>query len=457
MATVIDTLATDIEQVSQTVPDYYLKGKTLLSQFENVTKLGANRKPAIVAFKHYTGGVQSRVNLNGGSLTNGTGPKADKFTCGWLSSVISFQITREQYSIGTQGDNVARMNVFADIVANAMQAAISYDERDLFGDGSGVLTNSATALSTVTVSNDTLTFDSATDYKNVNLLWEGASVDVWDTTLATKRADGPYQITKLDPANKKVTLANSSGAAPTSMASTDRLTVVGLDNFTPATPTTGSSTWPAGGTTSSTGFTGDSWRHGSGYVNANTGYYFTKDRSTNPILAASAINADSNPISMWHFELAKTAIIQRFGDDAWMNMRWVMHHSNMLQLKQNVQTTSQWNRGGSPGGEKMPDQVPNDKYGAFFNVADMPAFSHKMASRDRADGYIPSDWIRVELEPTQWLKTPGSSSYVSEDRDTSGNQVLSYHMRLIQAFDWACQRPGVPAYIHSITPPTTPY
>jgi hypothetical protein len=443
MATALDTISGDLEQVNPILNEYNKIKGTLVSMFPINQKFEANQRAVRIPFKQYLGGMQQRVNLNGGTLANGTGPKLDEFRLGVIESFVSFQVTQRQVDI--KEGKATRFNALKDIVTNAITAMIQFDETDLLNKGDGVLTNPSSAATSTT-----LTFGDATDYRACDQLWEGRGVDIWDTSLTTKRADGPYTITAIDWATKTVTF----NAAPTGMVSTDRLTVVGLDNFTPATPTSLSSTWPPALAVSS-GFTGDSWRHGIHYVNETSGYYFTKARSSYPILQPTSIDALSGALTHWHFELAKSGAIGRFNNEQVRGGYWVIHNANLTQLKQNVTSISNWNR---TGDEKMLNVVPSDGYeGEIFNVADMPGFSCKQQHRDRADFFKPTAWVRVQSDETGWFKNPTTGQYLFEDRNGDGKHQLSWQLHVKQAVDYGCAEPNTGMVIKNIVPPSTGY
>ena len=144
------------------------------------------------------GGNFAKVNANGGTLPTGTQLTQKYLLAGYFNSAIAFALTDEQMKISGPSQQ-AIVDIAARQMAKAMIAQNSYDDVTFAQSGTGILTNSSSAITNST--NATMTFNASTDTLKVNLLFEGMCVDVWDTTGATVRFAGtgaPLIITAID-------------------------------------------------------------------------------------------------------------------------------------------------------------------------------------------------------------------------------------------------------------------
>ncbi len=441
-ASILDTLSTNLEQVRTVLADYSDGSKTLFGMLSISEEIVATRYLYRVPFKKWVGGVLMKYSADSGSMGGGNGMSLDKLEAGFFDSTYNFEVTKEQIdtSISKTGSTI---NVMSETVDSAMKTLQVYDDIFLHGDGTGKLTNAA---STGTAT--TLTFADAADTLGINRLLLGMSVDVWDSAGATKRANGPYQIIAIDPGTKTVTF----NSAPTAMGTTDLIAVFNLDVYGPSTLTSFSSTWPGGGLTSAAGLTGDSWRHGLGYVNDNTtsNYYLGKLKSTIPQLMPGYVNA-AGALVYAHGDLLKSNIFQQRDEQALQGMMGVMHMAQQAQLKNiGVSISNIW-RG--PEQMKMIDVQPTGNYTDTFTFADLPCFVSKRCDKARVDFFNPKNWFKVESEPAKFYD-PGNGGYVRPKYNGSGEVVSAVEFKVVQKLDTGCVDPGASGYVYGCTIPS---
>lgn len=441
-ASILDTLNTNIEQVRSVLANYSDTSKALFGMLKINEEVVATRYLYRVPFKKYVGGTFQKYSADGGSMGTGNGMSIGKLEAGFFDTTFNFEITKEQIdtSISKTGSTI---NVMSETVASAMDTLQIYDDIALHTDGTGKLTNAA---STGTAT--TLTFADASDTLGINRLLLGMSVDIWDSTGATKRAGGPYQIVAIDPGTKTVTF----GSAPTGMATTDLIAFYNLDVYGPSTLTSFSSTWPGGGLTTAAGLTGDSFRHGLGYVNDNTtsNYYLGNLKSSIPQLMPGYVNA-SGALVYAHGDLLKSNIFQQRDETALQGMMGVMHMAQQAQLKNiGVSISNIW-RG--PEQMKMIDVQPTGNYTDTFTFADLPCFVSKRQDKSRVDFFNPKNWFKVESEPAKFY-SPGSGGYVRPKYDGSGNVTSAVEFKVVQKMDTGCVDPGAGGYIYGCTIPS---
>lgn len=432
---ITNTIGGMLEKVAPVMANYYSFDDSLAAALKPSKSARVSRKLYEVPIKKYPGGARQKFSADGGSLGSGTGPVYDYMKAGFIDSTINFKITQEQIDL-TETSEQSRVNVLQDILSDAMKVLSQHDNVDLFGDGTGVLTNSSSASPAATQ----LTFASATDGIGVNRLFLGMYVDVWDSTLASLRSGGPFTITAIDYENKIVTLDGSPG----SMASGDYLVVANVDAYGPSTPTSFSSTWPAGGLTTAAGLTGDSWRHGLEYCNdVDNTYFLTKSKSSFPQLKPQHIDADGAVFTFDHVERLKNLLIQARGKDAVSKLEGVMHQDRLLDLKRaNLAVSYSLIEG---NGTSTKDLMPSGGYSDTYNVSGIRTHISRCADRARFDCFISGNWTRVEGAPTRFHKNPDNGAYIFEKR-SSDAVAAEWTMFLKQKFDWLCEDPGASAY-----------
>jgi hypothetical protein len=448
MATVTDTVSPQLERVAPKMVELYNRKGTRLSDM--IDRAGAERVEVSrylyrMPLEQYSGGVMGKLNMDGGAFPQGTSLKSVHVTGGFIATSLSYRWTDEQESTsGTSKQSV--VNVVQRILANALPGQKEMDNISLHTSGNGVLTNSASAVTGTTQ----LTFAGATDRIGINRLWEGMAVDIWDTTLATKRAPAagtaPTTITTIDYNNKIVTLSQSI----TALAATDRLTFFDIDEYGPATPTSFSSTWPGGGLTSGPGLTGDSFRHGLPYANDSTtsNYFLGKLKSDLPQLLPAYQDGTGQTVS---FEIVQRLLdqqIQKRGEHPGMKGIW--HMKQRLVIGNAGIGISGWNRGQTP--DKMPDLMPNNSgYNGTYMMCGVPfQISHRQP-QDRIDLFVPSDWMRVQTQDIHFKKNGTSGGYKFPVYDANGNLTTQNEIHVVCEFDWATQDPGKGGYSDGLT------
>jgi len=339
----------------------------------------------------------------------------------------------------------AMADVLQEILTNAFTQLEVYDNTFLFGDGTGKLTNAASASPATTQ----LTFASASDTIGVNRLWLGAAVDVWDATGATKRAGGPYIITNIDWNSKIVTF----GSAVTGIAATDLLSVYNVDAYGPAALTSFSSTWPGGGLTNAPGLTGDSWRHGLGYVNDATtsNYYLGKLKSSFSELLPVQVAAASSPLTFSTIELAKNLAIQKRDQTIMDGLQCVVHMAQRAQLQDTVTAVTMFTRNSTSA--NMIDLQPmadNE-----FQASGVSFVVDKRQDKARVDSFNAKNWFRVEGHPSEWFDYGDGQKMKAVNSSSTGNVVAAYEMKIVQKMDTGCMDPGAGFYISGLAVPAS--
>lgn len=443
-ATIADSYNIQLEQVSDVLARYYDHSTSLASRLKPSKTVAASRYLYRQPFMRWVGGTFQKYSANRGDMGSGTGPNFSSLTAGYFDSNFSFEITKEQKDYG-KSNGSAMADVMTEILTNAFKQLEVYDNTLLFNDGTGKLTNSSSASPASTQ----LTFASSTDYLGVNRLWLGMAVDVWDSTGATLRADGPYIISNIDWNSKVVTFSS----AVTGITSGDLLAIANVDAYGPSTLTTFSSTWPGGGTSNAAGLTGDSFRHGLGYVNDATGanYYLGKLKSSYSELMPVQVAASSAALTFSTIELAKNLAIQKRDESIMDGLMCVVHMAQRAQLQDTVTAVSIFQRNSTSA--NMIDLQP--KADNEFQAAGTSFIVDKRQDKSRVDSFNAKNWFRVEGHPAEWFDYGDGQKIKAVTSSSTGNALAAYEMKIVQKMDTGCMDPGAGFYISGLAVPSS--
>lgn len=445
MASVTDVVSAQIEKVRNKLETYFESSDQISGLIKKAgdDKVQVSRYLYRIPLQLYRGGTFTKYVADGGAFATGSGMKISHLTAGYFNTDLAYKITDEQQE--TSGASAqSAVNVFQKTLADAMVEAQVIDDIAFHTDGSGKLTGASSAKPSGTQ----LTFAGNTDYLGVGRLREGMYVDVWDSAGANKRANGPYKIETIDYGNKIVTFAS----APTGLTSTDLLAFAGMDAYGPATLVGNSSTWPGGGTTSASGLTGDSFRHGFPYANDATtsNYYLGRLKSSMPQLMPTAVNASSSGLVFQHVNLVLDGIVQRRDKDVVKGLIGIAHMAQRTQVFNIGIAISNWQRGGS---DKSIDVMPSNLgYDQTFDVCGVPCHISKRADRSRLDFINPKNWGRVQTHDTKFKEVGGQTVFPVRDANGALNAAVEFH--IIQGYDFVCYDPGAAGYCYGLSLPT---
>ena len=445
VASILDTVRGHLEQVSDKVANYQNFDISLASRLKPKTVAETTRYLYRQVIKVYDGGVSQKVSMDNGDMGGGTGPVLKYFTAGFIYSNLGFMFTEEQRR-QAEKDTQSRFKVVADMLGTAFDTMVGHDNIHLFGSGNGALTAAASARSGAVY-----TFNGASDSLNVSWLMKGMSVDVWDSTLATRRnstTQGPLRIIDMDPSSFIVTL---NATPDTSPGTTDRLVVANVDVYGPSAPTTLSSTWPGGGLTTASGLTGDSWRHGLQYVNRvdPAEYYLGQLKSGFTELLSNNVAAGGAALDFDHVEQIKEKLYNRWGDESETGLLGVINPRQMRKVMALGSTIVRNLAQGST--TNYVDQQPSLKYTQQFNISGIPHFVSRAQDKARIDYFREADWGRVQSQPPEYYKgMDGGTMFFPIRSTTTGNIKTAWMWYIVQGFDYVNECPGRGGYISGL-------
>lgn len=444
--TIVDTVEAQIEKVRDKVETFFETSDQIAGLVKKSSEVETvSRYLYRFAAKQWRGGTNRKVILSDGDMGSGSGMKIASFTAGYIGSARAIRISDEQIETSRTKEQSV-VNILQESLAGAILEAQVDDDVAFHGDGTGKLTNAAS-----TGTSTSLTFAASTDTLGVNRLREGMFVDPWDSSGTTKRAGGPYQITDIDYAAKKVTF----GSAVTGIATTDLLTIANVDVYGPSAPTSFSSTWPGSKLTGNNGLTGDSYRHGLYYANdaTSSNYFLGKQKSALSQLLPHKVDGASSSLTFEHGLQGLDALVQRRDKDVVKGLIGVAHfaqRSKVFALGTAINT--KFTTGTSFG--KSLDNMPSNRgYDETFDYCGITCYVSKRQFRDRFDFFNPAKWGRAQLHDTKFLENGEKGGYLHRARNSSGNVVSAQELFLVQAFDYVAFDPGAAFYINALTVP----
>lgn len=405
--------------------------------------------------EQYIGGNFAKVSANGGTpgvMPPGTQIKQTYLLAGYFTSAVGFRLTDEQTKV------VDSQQAIVDIASRQMAKAViaqqAYDDVTFAQDGTGILTNSSSAITNSVAA--TMTFAASTDTLNVNLLFEGMCVDVWDSTGATKRVPGtgaPLQIVSIDYEAKTVTFDQTI----TSLTQGDIIALQAMTVYGPSTLVSYQSGYPGtqGGSPSG-GIGGDSFRHGYRYfTNTNSSnYFYGKQKSTIPQLNPVRINAQNDSLQ-WEHGLRLIAKIQqkRPQKEMWQNLEGIAHTTQKAAAFELGMSISQKLMTGTSFGESL-DLTPTNKANAEqFMFAGIPCNQSTRQDRGSIDFIIFDKIGRAEAAEMGPYVVGGKTQF--EVRDTvTGLPMTAFDWWFQSYYENVCFEPGAFGRIDNLAPPS---
>ena len=452
MATVIDTVASQLEQVSTAVINIFEESDQISALIKRNSKdiTGLSRYLYRFVLRQFDGGTFAKYSANQASLPKGTGQLLTSLQAGYFYTMLMFRVTDEQVDESASSKS-AVVNVMSSTLASGTDNAAVMDDIAFHGDGTGKLTNSSSATTSTT-----MTFATAGDTLGISRLREGLAVDVWDSAGATKRAittaaDGPLHILTINYNTNVVTL----NTAVTGITDGDILAFQGMDSYGPSTLTSFSAGWPATSALTATGgLTNDSFRHGLYYAHnfTDSNYYLGKLKSTLPQIAPTEIPASNQPLSWSHGFQLIDKVQQRRSMQAANSLTWIFPLGQReVVFESGVAISTKFVSGDQFG--KNYDPTPNNNdYNDVFNYVNCKAYVSKRQYSDRIDAIQLKNWGRAEVFPGVRPYSKGGRT-IFEGRESTGLLSSYSEFGWQAAYDYVCYDPGVEGAVTGLQVP----
>lgn len=441
-------LSTQLEQVESTVREVLETSSEIAGMVKKAKTLAKlSRYLYRIPRQLHRGGATAKVNLNSGAIPRGTEPGFNHLTAGYISSMKMWAISDETILASMNSAQSVYTNPLARMLAEATEEMQIDDDIDLMQDGTGKLTNGASAVTTGTPS--TLTFASDNDYLGVALMRPGMTVDIWDSTGATNR--GSARVMKVNLSTKTITLDKQIST----LVAGDLVCRAGLGSYGPSALTSGSAEWPTAPASQVEGGSlgGDSWRHGIPYAHNNSlsTYFLGVLKSTDPTLVCDRVQPESRSPLTWQM--------------GWIGLDRVVTRRNaevaggLMFLTSMAQRRQIWNMGlvlsnrlvtGDNPGRSFDATPTNNGYKEEFTFCDHPARVSKRYPRDRMDAVdFVRNWGRAVLTEPQLYKDQSGNS-VRPVIDSNGQYTTAHEFGFVTSFDWACLDPNAEFYIDNL-------
>lgn len=359
------------------------------------------------------GGSFQYFNADGGDLGRGGAPQFDKAV---LNSVfVSENIEYTKLAQWSTDDNrKAIVNSVRRLTATALDELRRQLDAQMQQAGDGQVGT----ITTVATSGGIDTYTLTTDGFGARLVRHGQTVQVFDTTLATKRGEG--EITTWDVENKTIAVTPAVAGA----VATDVLVVKGLS--APAS-------LPA--------LFGVPYHHS----NASTGTWLGFSRSATPEIRSNRVNAGNAALTLPLPRLAINKIGNRVGIDhnfkpkVWTHPAQKQAYEEIGQLVSTIQTKT--------GG--------NDSLDMYFDRMQMAGAEVLCTynwDRTRIDFIVEETWGRGEILPIGFYTTDGRRIF--EIRGASGGVATSEIFYLVVGMQTFVNNPAATAYIDNLAVPT---
>lgn len=410
-------VTTELEHVDEALPTLFDRDDKFFSRLEKRPAIKVSEKAMRVPIELRPGGDFAHFDPDGGDLGVGDGPSYDQAT---LQPAFLRQAIQWTKKAEWAADD--KRKAIIDLVRTLTAKSMAEFRRNLdsvsMTAGNGVLATINT-VTTTTITNDTLTFTTATDGFNARLLRYGMRVNIYDTTLATQRTAGVLpKIIFYDLANKQVRIDQTIAG----ITSTDKVVVAGLSGASPVS------------------IFGVQYHHN----NASTGTWLGFNRANTPEIRANRVAA-SGSLAIPFARLAMNKVGDRVGEDAVKKVKAWMHpcqkqaYEGLGQLVNVIY-------------KEAKEQGLNLYYNDNMQMAGAPVETSYSWDKTRIDFIYEETWGRTEIHPCKFYDVDGRKIF--EIRGASGGVATSQVFYIAVGMQEFVRNPAACVYIDTLTIPS---
>ncbi len=415
-------VAAELERVEDKVATAFDRDTTFFGQIEKVPVTAVSARDARVPIEQRPGGNPGHFNPEGGSLGPGSGPT-------FVPAIV--QVVYLKYGVtytkkaewATDSSRKAVVNSVRHLLATSVKEFRRFVDSLSMTSGNGIV-GTITSFSTAGGKD---TYVLSTDGFRTRLIRFAQFLAVYQSNLSASRTITPSAGAALDGIAAEVDLIDPTtnqvrikGAAA-SVANGDVLVVNGLSGATPVSLL------------------------GVPYHHNDTGIWLNIDRSTNPEVRATKVNASNAALNLFHARLAMNKIGDRIGRDemgditAWAHPCQAQAYEELAQAVQIIQKT--------PAAEKI-----NLFFGDNMQLAGAPLKTHFSWNRQRVDFFNKALWGRFEIKPAGFYTEEGRKLF--EGRDSNGNVMAKTQFYMTVGMNLFHRNPIGAAWIDSLAIPT---
>lgn len=410
-----NVIGTEIEAVAKKVPALFDRETAhFWSKIEKRPTEVISDRDMRIPLEMQPGGRFGQYDPDGGDLGRGDASKYDKAVINSVHMKYAVEwTTKAQWA--TDSSRKAVLDTFKKNMANAMPEFRRGFESLMMTSGNGVL--GTITAKTDAGANEIYTLD--TDF-GVKLLRYGQYINVYDSTLATRRTTGEgTQILGYDLVNKQITVADVAGSV-----AGDKIVISGPTTANPVS------------------MYGIPYHHN----NASTGTWLGFDRSTTPEVRANRVDAGNSSFALPFARLAVNKMLDRVGMDEGVKMDAWMHPCQVQAYEEQGQLISH-----------IQKQAKEEGLNLYFSetgmqMAGVPVKQSFMWHRKRIDFIRYDYWGRAELHPAGMYTQDGRKIW--EVRGSSGGVATSNLFYLVASFNTFMNNPAGGLYIDNLAIPS---
>lgn len=351
---------------------------------------------------------------NGGDMGRGDGSTYNAAVISANNFILRVEWTY-QSQISTDDQRKAVINNFKRLLSKSMAEFRTQIDRQCMTAGNGVLANpNAVSIGGGTGGGDLWTVP-ATDGFGVRLLRNGQPVGIYDTTLATKKAE--VKINFIDYPNRQVSTFPSLAGALT----TDKIVASGLL----ANPV---------------GLYGVPYH----YSAASTGTWLGFNRANTPEIRANRVNA-GGALALPFARLAVNKVGDRVGMEEMSKCTAWMHPCQKQAYEELGQLMTILNQ--QPGDGKL-----NLYFGDNMQMAGCPVKTSYSWDKTRIDFITADIWGRAELNPAKFYEVGGQKLFPL--RGASGGLAAASIFYLVANFNLFINNPPKASFIDGLAIPS---
>lgn len=310
------------EKILPKISDAFSYPDALCAKFPLNAGVQVSTRATRIMLRAAPGGLSGGIDLDGGNNIAGTADLMDVATVTTTARAHTRQLTRKAIE-ATKGDDKAFLNYLKDQVGKSMQGFKWQLDREMQRDDSAVLATLVSNTAGSIYRTIDLTTPTNTPYVS-QLIYDNNGYDIYDSTLTTLRANGPYYLLQqggVDYVNCKATFS----AAITGYAANDVMVVTNKVND---------------------GIFGLDY-----HIKSSTSGLWQGIARTNPYVVPREVAAGGAMLALDHLRLAKNAVILRKGSSQlpakltpYTNVHQIHAYENLVQSVMVVNKTSSGNQ-----------------------------------------------------------------------------------------------------------------
>ena len=358
------------------------------------------------------GGSFQYFNPDGGDLGRGGGPTFDKAVLNCVFASENIEYTKlTQWA--TDDARKAIVNSVRRLTATALDEMRRQLDSQMMQTGDGVIG----VVTTDTPAGGSNVITLTTDGFGARLIRYGQTVQVWDTTLTTKRGEG--LVTLWDVENKVINITPQIAA----VAPTDKIVTAGI-----AAP----ASLPA--------LYGVPYHHS----NASAGTWLGFSRSTTPEIRANRVNGGGAALTLPLPRIAinkignRVGIENNFNPTAWLHPCQMQAYEEIGQLVSIIQKTAK-------------EEGLNMYFGNNMQLAGASMKASYSWDKTRIDFIVDEVWGRGEILPIGFYTTDGRKIF--EIRGASGGVAAAEIFYMVVGMQTFVSNPAACSYIDALAVP----